>query len=98
MSLKSFLKSLGPGIITGSADDDPSSIATFAQAGAKFGLGLLWTAVFLYLSIVVIQEICGIIGLITGSGLAAVLGKKYSKSRATYYFSFNYCKYNKYRR
>jgi Mn2+/Fe2+ NRAMP family transporter len=45
-SLKSFLKSLGPGIIAGSTDDDPSSIVTFAQAGAKFGLGLLLTAIF----------------------------------------------------
>ena len=71
MSLRSFLKSFGPGIITGSVDDDPSSIATFAQAGAKFGLGLLWTVIFLYPSIFVIQEICGRIGLLTGSGLAA---------------------------
>jgi Mn2+/Fe2+ NRAMP family transporter len=81
LSLGSFLKSLGPGIITGSADDDPSSIATFAQAGEKFGLGLLWMVIFLYPSIFVIQEICGRIGLLTGSGLAAILGKKYSKRK-----------------
>ena len=54
MSMKSFLKSLGPGLITGTADDDPSSIATFAQAGAKFGLAKAF-----YLVI----TICGIIGL-----------------------------------
>jgi NRAMP (natural resistance-associated macrophage protein)-like metal ion transporter len=79
LSLRSFLKSLGPGIITGAADDDPSSIATFAQAGAKFGLGLLWTVIFLYPSITVIQEICARIGLLTGSGLATIIEKKYSR-------------------
>jgi Mn2+/Fe2+ NRAMP family transporter len=46
MSIISFLKSLGPGLITGASDDDPSSIATFAQVGAKLGRGLLWTIVF----------------------------------------------------
>lgn len=79
MSIKSFLKSLGPGLITGSADDDPSSIATFAQAGAKLGLGMLWTAVFLIPMIVVIQEICARMGLLTGSGLGTLIKKKYSK-------------------
>ncbi len=79
MSIKSFLKSLGPGLITGTADDDPSSIATFAQAGAKFGLGLLWTAIYLIPLIVVIQEICARIGLLTGSGLGTIIKKKYSK-------------------
>src|ERR1044072_4060634 len=79
MSIKSFLKSLGPGLITGTADDDPSSIATFAQAGAKFGLGMLWTALYLIPLIVVIQEICARVGLLTGSGLATIIKKKYSK-------------------
>lgn len=79
MSIKSFLKSLGPGLITGSADDDPSSIATFAQAGAKLGLGMLWTALFLIPMIVVIQEICARMGLLTGSGLGTLIKKKYSK-------------------
>jgi NRAMP (natural resistance-associated macrophage protein)-like metal ion transporter len=79
MSIKSFLKSLGPGLITGTADDDPSSIATFAQAGAKFGLGMLWTAIYLIPLIVVIQEICARIGLLTGSGLGTIIKKKYSK-------------------
>jgi Mn2+/Fe2+ NRAMP family transporter len=81
LSLGSFLKSFRPRIITGSAYDDPSSIATFAQAGAKFGLGLLWIVIFLYPSIFVIQEICGRIDLLTGSGLAVILGKKYSKRK-----------------
>ena len=79
MSIKSFLKSLGPGLITGTADDDPSSIATFAQAGAKFGLGLLWTVIYLIPLIVVIQEICARMGLLTGSGLGTIIKKKYSK-------------------
>ena len=47
-SFKESLKSLGPGIIAGAADDDPSAIATFSQAGAQFGCGLLWTVIFLY--------------------------------------------------
>ena len=79
MSFKSFLKSLGPGLITGTSDDDPSSIATFAQAGAKFGFGMLWTVIFLYPSITVIQGICARIGLLTGRGLATIIEKKYSR-------------------
>lgn len=79
MSIKSFLKSLGPGLITGTADDDPSSIATFAQAGAKFGLGMLWTMIYLIPLTIVIQEICARIGLLTGSGLGTIIKKKYSK-------------------
>ncbi|MGN6629195.1 MAG: NRAMP family divalent metal transporter [Candidatus Nitrosocosmicus sp.] len=79
MSIITFLKSLGPGLITGSSDDDPSSIATFAQAGAKLGLGLLWTIIFFYPSIMVIQEICARIGLLTGRGLATIIIKKYSR-------------------
>ena len=79
MSIKSFLKSLGPGLITGTADDDPSSIATFAQAGAKFGLGMLWTVIYLIPLIIVIQEICARIGLLTGSGLGTIIKKKYSR-------------------
>ena len=79
MSIKSFLKSLAPGLITGTADDDPSSIATFAQAGAKFGLGMLWTVIYLIPLIIVIQEICARIGLLTGNGLGTIIKKKYSR-------------------
>lgn len=79
MSIITFLKSLGPGLITGSSDDDPSSIATFAQAGAKLGLGLLWTIIFFYPSVMVIQEICARIGLLTGRGLETIMEKKYSR-------------------
>ena len=79
MSFKSLLRSLGPGLITGASDDDPSSIGTFSQAGAKFGFGMLWTVLFTYPLMMVVQEICARIGLLKGDGLAAVIGKKYSK-------------------
>ncbi|MDQ6724286.1 MAG: Nramp family divalent metal transporter [Thermoproteota archaeon] len=79
MSIKSFLQSLGPGLITGAADDDPASIATFSQVGAKFGFGMLWTVLLSYPLTTVIEEMCGRIGLLTGSGLAAIIVKKYSK-------------------
>ncbi len=79
MSIRSFLKSLGPGLISGASDDDPSSIATFAQAGAKFGLGMLWTVIFLYPSITIVQGICAKLGLLTGRGLATIIEKKYSR-------------------
>lgn len=76
---KAVLKSLGPGIITGAADEDPSTIGTYSQAGAQFGFGLLWLALFQYSMIVVVQEMCARIGLVTGSGLAAVIKNRYSK-------------------
>ncbi|MEJ8847978.1 divalent metal cation transporter [Variovorax rhizosphaerae] len=66
----SWLKKLGPGLVTGAADDDPSGIATYSQAGAKFGMGLLWTIVFTYPLMVAIQLIAARIGQVTGHGLA----------------------------
>ena len=78
ISPRNFLNSLGPGIVTGAADDDPSGIATYSQAGASFGFGMLWMALFQYPLMTVIQEMCGKIGLITGDGLAAVMKRKYS--------------------
>lgn len=77
--LKSFSKSLGPGFITGASDDDPSGIATYSQTGAQFGLKQLWVALFTFPFMVVIQEMCGRIGLVTGQGLAGVIRKYYSK-------------------
>lgn len=77
-SARNYLKYLGPGVITGAADDDPSGIATYSQAGAKFGLGMLWMVIYLYPMMAVIQEICAKIGLMTGDGLAAVIKRKYS--------------------
>ena len=79
-SVKKILKALGPGIITGASDDDPSTIATFSQAGAQFGFGMLWLALFQYPMKTVIQEICARIGLVSGKGLSSVMKKRYSKN------------------
>lgn len=65
-----LFKRLGPGLITGAADDDPSGIATYSQAGAQFGFGLLWTMVLTFPLMVAIQMICALIGRVTGRGLA----------------------------
>jgi NRAMP (natural resistance-associated macrophage protein)-like metal ion transporter len=78
ISIKNIFKHLGPGVVTGAADDDPSGIATYSQAGAKFGFGMLWMVIYLYPMMAVIQEICAKIGLMTGDGLAAVIKRKYS--------------------
>lgn len=72
------LGSLGPGLISGASDDDPSGIATYSQAGAKFGFGMLWMVLFQYPMMIVVQEMCARIGLVTGGGLAAVIRKKYT--------------------
>jgi Mn2+/Fe2+ NRAMP family transporter len=64
-------RSLGPGIITGAADDDPSGIATYSQAGAQAGVGLLWTVVITWPMMVAVQSISARIGRVTGKGLAA---------------------------
>ena len=74
-----FLFRLGPGLITGAADDDPSGIATYSQVGATFGFGLLWTMVVSLPLMAAIQEICGRIGRITGTGIAESLRKCYPK-------------------
>lgn len=77
-SISQLLKALGPGVITGAADDDPSGIATYSQAGAKYGLGMLWMTLFLLPTMIVIQEMCARIGLLSGNGLAALIKKKYT--------------------
>jgi NRAMP (natural resistance-associated macrophage protein)-like metal ion transporter len=66
-----LLKSLGPGLITGAADDDPSGIATYSQAGAQLGVHMLWTMLVTYPMMTAIQMICARIGRVTGRGLAA---------------------------
>lgn len=78
--LRSIFSTLGPGLITGAADDDPSGIATYSQAGAQFGFGTLWTVLFQFPMMAVIQEMCARIGLVTGSGLTGIIRKKYSKN------------------
>jgi NRAMP (natural resistance-associated macrophage protein)-like metal ion transporter len=72
------LKSLGPGLITGAADDDPSGIATYSQAGAQFGFNTLWTLVLTYPFMVGIQLVSARIGRVTGRGLAANIRRAYS--------------------
>jgi NRAMP (natural resistance-associated macrophage protein)-like metal ion transporter len=67
---KSWLKKLGPGLITGAADDDPSGIATYSQAGAQFGFNMLWTVLFTYPLMVGIQVVSARIGRVSGHGLA----------------------------
>ncbi len=78
-SIKSIFRILGPGLISGAADDDPSGIATYSQGGAQFGLGILWLALFQYPLMTAIQEMCARIGLVTGSGLIGVIKRRYSK-------------------
>lgn len=72
-------KRIGPGFVTGASDDDPSGIATYAQTGAAFGYGLIWTALFSLPLMITIQEMCGRIGIVTGKGLAIVIKHHYSK-------------------
>ncbi|QXX74295.1 NRAMP family divalent metal transporter [Methylovirgula sp. HY1] len=72
-----FLNILGPGLITGAADDDPSGIATYSQTGAQFGYGQLWIAVFTLPLMTAIQEACARIGLVTGKGIVAVVKERY---------------------
>jgi NRAMP (natural resistance-associated macrophage protein)-like metal ion transporter len=73
-------KILGPGMITGASDDDPSGIATYSQAGAAFGLGTLWTALITFPLMASIQEMCARIGVVTSRGLSGVLKQHYPKS------------------
>lgn len=74
-----FLRVLGPGVVTGAADDDPSGIATYSQAGALYGFGLLWMFPFMFPLLLAVQESCARIGAISGKGLAAVIRDNYSK-------------------
>lgn len=74
-----FFRGLGPGLITGAADDDPSGISTYATAGAAFGYGMLWTALFSFPLMSSVQLMCARIGLVTGRGLASVLKHHYSR-------------------
>lgn len=79
MKLKKILKSIGPGVITGAADNDPSGIATYTQTGAQFGYGQLWTSLFMYPLMTAVQEASARIGAVTGKGIAAVIRDYYSK-------------------
>lgn len=78
-----YWDTLGPGLTTGAADDDPSGIATYSQAGARYGLQLIWLSLFTYPFMAVVQEMCARIGLVSGEGLAANIRRAYS-TRALY--------------
>ena len=74
-----FIRILGPGIVTGAADDDPSGIATYSQTGAAYGLSLLWVFPLMFPLLLAVQESCSRIGAVTGKGLAAIIKENYSK-------------------
>lgn len=77
--IKRFWKSVGPGLVTGASDDDPSGIATYSQAGAQFGLMTLWTTIITIPLMAAIQQMCARIGLVTSQGLTGTLKKHYSR-------------------
>jgi NRAMP (natural resistance-associated macrophage protein)-like metal ion transporter len=78
--IRRFLSALGPGVITGAADDDPSGIATYSVAGAQMGLALLWTALLTWPLMASVQMMCARIGMVTGEGLAGALRKKFPQA------------------
>jgi len=71
--VKGFWRILGPGLVTGAADDDPSGIATYSQTGAQFGYGQLWTALWMLPLMTGVQEACARIGLVTGKGITTIV-------------------------
>jgi NRAMP (natural resistance-associated macrophage protein)-like metal ion transporter len=74
-----WLHVLGPGLITGAADDDPSGVTTYTQAGAAFGAGQIWLALYMLPLMIAVQEMCGRIGLVTGQGIAGVVRRHYRR-------------------
>ena len=74
-----FWKIIGPGLVTGASDDDPSGIATYSQAGAAFGLSTLWTSIVAFPLMAAIQQMCARIGLVTSQGLTGTLKKHYPR-------------------
>src|SRR5437868_10511681 len=75
--LRRFFAQFGPGLVTGAADDDPSSIGTYSVVGAQFGTSLLWTAFITWPLVAAIQMMSARIGLVTGKGLAHALGDRF---------------------
>ncbi len=76
---REYWHTLGPGLTTGAADDDPSGIATYSQAGSGYGFSLLWLSVFTFPLMAIVQEMCARIGLVTGRGLAGNIRTYYPK-------------------
>jgi len=79
-AVKRLGKALGPGLITGASDDDPSGIGTYAQAGAQYGFATLWTTIAMLPMQTAVQYMCAKIGLVTGKGLAGVLREHYHRA------------------
>jgi Mn2+/Fe2+ NRAMP family transporter len=73
-----YLRALGPGLVTGASDDDPSGIATYAQTGARYGLGMLWAALLTFPLMAGVQEICDRTALATGKGLGELIVRRFS--------------------
>jgi Mn2+/Fe2+ NRAMP family transporter len=80
IKIKKAFKILGPGLVTGASDDDPSGIATYSQAGAQFGFTTLWTALITFPLMAAIQGMCARIGIVTTQGLTVTLKNNYPKS------------------
>jgi NRAMP (natural resistance-associated macrophage protein)-like metal ion transporter len=78
--IRGFWRVLGPGLVTGAADDDPSGIATYSQTGAQFGYGQLWTALWMLPLMTAVQEACARIGLVTGKGITTIVKEHYSRT------------------
>lgn len=78
--IRKFLKLLGPGLVTGASDDDPSGIATYSQAGAQFGLSTLWTALITFPLMAAVQEMCARVGVVTSQGLTTNIRNNYPKA------------------
>jgi NRAMP (natural resistance-associated macrophage protein)-like metal ion transporter len=77
--VQAFVRDLGPGLVTGAADDDPSGISTYSVAGASFGYATLWTALLSFPLMAAIQLMCARLGMVTGCGLASVIRNRYSR-------------------
>ncbi|HEY6065296.1 MAG TPA: divalent metal cation transporter, partial [Thermoanaerobaculia bacterium] len=78
-AVRRFFSALGPGLITGAADDDPSGVATYSVAGARLGTSLLWTAAITWPLMATVQMMCARIGMVTGQGLAGAMRRKFPK-------------------
>lgn len=77
--VRSFFRQLGPGIVTGAADDDPSGISTYSVAGATYGMGFLWTVLLTFPLMASVQTMCARVALVTGEGLAATIRRRYPR-------------------
>src|SRR3989442_3090153 len=78
--VRHFFRELGPGLITGAADDDPSGISTYSVTGASFGYAPLWTAFFSFPFMTAVQLMCARLGMVSGKGLAGIIRQTYSRS------------------